>query len=171
MFVYLQCKQSNLNFDFFCQSKNQWEAEEIGSVRATVYFYRPCVSNAYADIWCIFLSKTVKLHEKLGKPIPEVLSAEAQDKDKKKDGTVKTQAPKPSFRNNQRRNRKPSAPKITFIGGTTLNTSAGETTTAADATETPDAETATAAATDEGEKKAETPASEEGKESKFVGML
>ena len=38
--------------------------------------------------------QTVKLHEKLGKPIPEVLSAEAQDKDKKKDGTVKAQTPK-----------------------------------------------------------------------------
>ena len=119
---------------------------------------------------CCALFQTVKLHEKLGKPIPEVLSAEAQDKDKKKEGTVKAQTPKPSFRNNQRRNRKPSAPKITFIGGTTLNTSTGETATSTDAPETPDAESAVATP-DEGEKKAETPCSEEGKEPKLVGKL
>ena len=113
----------------------------------------------------------MKLHEKLGKPIPEVLSAEDQDKDKKKDGTAKTQTAKPSFRNNQRRNRKPSAPKITFIGGNTLNSSTGESTsTAGDAQKTTDGD-GTAATPEDGEKKAETSASEEGKESKFVGKF
>ena len=119
---------------------------------------------------CIaFPFQTVKLHEKLGKPIPEVLSAEAQDKDKKKD--VKAQPPKPQFRGNQRRNRKPSAPKITFIGGNTLNTSTGETATSTgEASETPDAD-ATAATPEDAEIKKDTPTSEEGKEPKFVGKL
>ena len=115
--------------------------------------------------------QTVKLHEKLGKPIPEVLSAEDQDKDKKKDGIVKAQTSKPSFRGNQRRNRKPSAPKITFIGGTTLNSTTGETATTSAATpETQDAD-ASATMADEGTKKADTPGSEEGKDIKFVGKL
>ncbi|XP_028399570.1 LOW QUALITY PROTEIN: zinc finger RNA-binding protein-like, partial [Dendronephthya gigantea] len=113
--------------------------------------------------------KTVKLHEKLGKPIPEVLSAEDQDKDKKKDGIVKTQTPKPSFRNNQRRNRKPSAPKITFIGGATLNSTPGETaTTSAVTSEAQDADVS-ATMPDEGGKKGDTTGSEEGKDIKFVG--
>ena len=112
--------------------------------------------------------QTVKLHEKLGKPIPEVQSAEDQDKDKKKDGIVKNQAQKPSFRNNQRRNRKPSAPKITFIGGTTLNSTTGEASTSADAQKATDAD-GSAATPEDREKKGETP--EEGKESKFVGKF
>lgn len=84
----------------------------------------------------------------------------------------KSQGPKSSFRHNQRRNRKPTAPKITFIGGTTLNTSTGETSKAADATETPEATDGTTATPEEGAKKTETPASEESKEtSKFVGEI
>lgn len=103
------------------------------------------------------------MHEKLGKPIPEVLSAEAQDKDKKKDGIVKTA--RPSFRGNPRRNRKPSAPKITFIGGNTLNTSGGDAVEPA-AIEASGSEVAMP---EDGENKAETTGSDEGKEIKLVG--
>lgn len=70
-------------------------------------------------------------------------------------------------RNQQRRNRKPSTPKITFIGGSTLNTSATSATTPEAATPT---ETTTPAATTTTPQEKEGEASD-AKESKFVGRF
>ncbi|XP_046857995.1 zinc finger RNA-binding protein-like isoform X3 [Xenia sp. Carnegie-2017] len=105
--------------------------------------------------------KTVKLLEKLGKPVPTVLSAEDQDKEKQKEGIVKPQSIKNSFRGNQRRNRKTSAPKITFISGAPLNTSANK-------VEEQSNDAVTTEASDQKKEDASaTP--EEGKYNKFVG--
>ena len=80
----------------------------------------------------------MKLHTKLGKPIPEIPSAEVQEKEKKKDET-KEQTPK-NFRNQQRK-RKPTTPKITFLGGSQLNVSGESTPTQGDSANTAGATT------------------------------
>lgn len=111
--------------------------------------------------------QTVKLHTKLGKPIPDIPSAEVQDKEKKKDEPAgKEQTPKVP-RNQQRRNRKPTTPKITFIGGSTLNSSGSTTTPEATAGET--TPTATTTTSPPQEKEGEVNDANENKESKFVG--
>ncbi|XP_031553484.1 zinc finger RNA-binding protein-like [Actinia tenebrosa] len=67
--------------------------------------------------------KVVKLHVKLGKPIPEILPIKAPEPKENKEGEEKTKVAS-NNRNQGRKNaaKRPVAPKITFVGGTKLTT-------------------------------------------------
>lgn len=67
--------------------------------------------------------QVVKLHVKLGKPIPEIQPIKAPEPKENKEGEEKTKGAS----NNRNQGRKaaakrPVAPKITFVGGTKLTT-------------------------------------------------